>query len=91
MFLLVFTIITAYLAVASLRTNGALVAVFVLLALTFLFLTIGAFSASDGMTKLGGWLGIVTAVVAFYASFATVTNETWKRTVLPVFPMAPRT
>jgi succinate-acetate transporter protein len=90
MFLLVFTIVTAYLAVASLRTTGALVAVFVLLALTFLFLTIGAFSASEGMSKLGGWLGIVTAVVAFYASFATVTNETWKRTVLPVFPMAPR-
>ena len=39
MFLLVFMIVTAYLAVASLATNGALVAVFVLLALTFLFLT----------------------------------------------------
>jgi hypothetical protein len=90
MFLLVFTIVTAYLAVASFATNGALVAVFVLLALTFLFLTIGAFGEAEGMTKIGGWLGIITAVAAFYASFATVTNETWKRTVLPVFPMAPR-
>ncbi|TDQ04757.1 acetate uptake transporter [Labedaea rhizosphaerae] len=90
MFLLVFTIVTAYLAVASLATNGALVAVFVLLALTFLFLTIGAFGEADGMTKIGGWLGVITAVVAFYTSFAVVTNDTWKRTVLPVFPMAPR-
>src|ERR1044072_371347 len=53
MFLLVFTIITAYLAVASLATNGALVAVFVLLALTFLFLTIGAFGERSEERRVG--------------------------------------
>jgi len=90
MFLLVFFIVTAYLAVASLATNGALVAVFVLLALTYLFLCIGAFADTEGITKIGGWIGIITAIAAFYTSFAVVTNDTWKRTVLPVFPMAPR-
>lgn len=90
MFLLVFTIFTAYMTVASLRTNAALVGVFVLLTLTFLFLTIGEFAGSDGIGKIGGWLGLLTAIVAWYASFASVTNSTFKRVVLPVIPLAGR-
>jgi len=54
------------------------------LTFTFLVLTIGKFADSSGITKLGGWLGLLTAVLAWYASFAVVTNETWKRVVLPV-------
>ncbi|HEY4023903.1 MAG TPA: acetate uptake transporter [Pseudonocardiaceae bacterium] len=91
LFLLVFTIVTAYLAVAAVRTSGAVLAVFVGLTLTFLFLTLGKFANSDGLTHIGGWIGIVTAILAFYTSFAVVTNATWKRQVLPTFPMAPTT
>jgi succinate-acetate transporter protein len=91
MFLLVFTIVTAYLALASLRTSGALVAVFVFLFLTFLFLTIGALAGTKMISEIGGYLGIVTAILAFYTSAAGVTNATWKRVVLPVFPLAPGT
>jgi succinate-acetate transporter protein len=88
MFLLVFTIFTAYMAVASLRTSGALIAVFVLLFLTFLFLTAGEFSGAAGVAHLGGYLGLITAVLAWYTSFAAVLNSTFKKTVLPVFPLA---
>jgi uncharacterized protein len=87
-FLLSWTIFTAYMTVASLRTTGAVAAVFVALTLTFLFLTIGAFGNTTGMTKVGGYLGLVTAVVAWYASFAGVTNSTFKRTVLPTWPLS---
>ncbi|MTD53439.1 acetate uptake transporter [Amycolatopsis pithecellobii] len=87
LFLLVFTIFTGYMAIASLRTNAALVGVFVLLFLTFLFLTIGEYSGANSMAKLGGWLGLVTAVVAWYTSFAVVLNSTFKKTVLPVVPL----
>jgi uncharacterized protein len=90
MFLLVFTIVTAYLTLASLRTSGALIAVFTLLTLTFLFLTIGSLAGAAGISKIGGFIGIVTAIVAFYTSAAIVTNATWQRSVLPVFPLAPR-
>jgi uncharacterized protein len=86
-FLLVFTIFTVYMFIASLRTTGAIAAVFLVLALTFLFLCIGNFHGSTGTIKLGGWLGLVTAVLAWYASFAGVTNSTFKKTVLPVFPL----
>lgn len=90
LFLLVWTIFTAYMFIASLRVSVAVAAVFLTLALTFLFLTIGALDQSTTVTKVGGWLGLITAVVAWYASFAGVLNATWKRTVLPVVPLIPQ-
>jgi succinate-acetate transporter protein len=68
--------------------------VFLFLTLTFLALAIGAFVVKTGATtvgswtKVGGWLGIITAVLAWYASFAAVTNSTFKRVVLPTFPLS---
>jgi uncharacterized protein len=89
LFLLGWTIFTAYMTVAAARINAALLAVFVFLTLTFLFLTLGEFSGAAGVAKLGGYLGLVTAVLAWYTSFAGVANSTWKKTLLPVFPLAP--
>jgi succinate-acetate transporter protein len=86
-FLLGWTIFTAYMFIASLRTTGAIAAVFAALAVTFLFLTLGKFADSSDLTKIGGWVGLLTAVLAWYASFAVVTNTTWRRTILPVFPL----
>lgn len=85
-FLLAWTIFTAYMTIAAIKTNAAILAVFIALTLAFIALTIGAFSGVAGITKLGGWLGIITALLAWYGSFAVVTNATWKRTVLPVWP-----
>jgi len=87
-YLLIWTIFTAYMFVASMRTSGAIMAVFGLLALTFLFLCIGKYADSAGWTKVGGWLGLATAVVAWYTSFAGVLNATAKRALLPTFPRA---
>jgi hypothetical protein len=86
MFLLVFAIVTGYLTIAALRVSGAVLVVFVLLTLAFLVLSISNFAGSDSLGKLGGWVAIVTAVAAFYASAAIVINTTWRRVVLPVFP-----
>lgn len=88
LYLLAWTIFTAYLAVASLRVSGAVLAVFLLLTATFVLLTIGELGSSTGATKIGGYLGVLTAIAAWYASFAGVTNSTFKRTVLPVIPLA---
>jgi succinate-acetate transporter protein len=89
-FLLGWAIFTFYMIIPSLRTTGAVAAVFVALTVTFVLLTIGAFatgSTATDMTKAGGWAGLVTAAVAWYASFAGVTNATFKRTVVPTWPM----
>ena len=89
-FLLGWTIFTAYMTIASTRVSGAVLLVFVLLTVTFVLLTIGAFRGNADITKAGGWVGIVTAAAAWYASFAGVVNETFRKTIMPTFPMAPR-
>ena len=96
LYLMVWTIFTAYMTVAASRVSGAVLAVFVLLTLTFLALTIGwltespeAFAAnSNAWIHIGGWLGLLTALAAWYTSFATVVNFTFKRPTLPTFPRA---
>jgi uncharacterized protein len=89
-FLMGWAILTFYLMIASLRVNLAVVGVFVALDVTFVLLTIGAFNSNSGLTHAGGWAGIVTAAIAFYASAAGVINETFKKAIVPVFPLAPR-
>jgi succinate-acetate transporter protein len=88
LFLLGWTIFTAYMTIAAIRTSGAVLAVFVALTVTFALLTIATFSASAVLGHLGGWLGLLTAALAWYASAAAVTNSTFQRTVLPVWPAA---
>jgi len=85
-FLLGWTIFTVYMTVAAVRVSGAVLLVFVLLSLTFAFLAFGALAEAATMSKIGGYLGLATAIAAWYASFAGVTNATWKRTVLPTWP-----
>jgi len=86
-FLLGWTIFTAYMTIGSLRVSAAVALVFVLLTVTFVLLTVGAFQSSENWTKAGGWVGVATAAAAWYASFAGVTNSTFKKTVLPVYPL----
>jgi succinate-acetate transporter protein len=69
-FLLGWTIFTALMTLGTLRTNFALITVFVLLTLTFLLLTLGEFGAGTG--QIGGWLGIITALAAWYTALAGV-------------------
>jgi len=59
----------------------------VLLTITFIVLGIGEARGTTSIIKAGGWIGIATAVAAWYASFAGVTNSTFGRTVLPVRPL----
>jgi succinate-acetate transporter protein len=87
LYLIAWGIFTAYMFIASLRTTAAISLVFVLLTATFIVLGIGDASATTGITKLGGWLGLATALAAWYASFAGVTNATFGRVVLPVRPL----
>jgi uncharacterized protein len=86
LYLLSWTIFTLYMTVASIRVSGAVLAVFVVLSATFFFLTIGEFAQSTAIHHFAGYLGLLTAVLAWYASFAGVTNSTFKRLVVPTWP-----
>jgi succinate-acetate transporter protein len=84
LYLLAWGIFTAYMTIAATRVSGAVLAVFVLLTATFIVLAIGDFATSETITKAGGWVGLATAVAAWYASLAGVTAFTHKRQVFPV-------
>jgi succinate-acetate transporter protein len=86
LYLLAWGIFTAYMTVAATRVSGAVLAVFALLTLTFLVLAWGEFATSDTIHHLGGWLGLATALAAWYTSFAGVTAFTHKRQLVPVVP-----
>jgi succinate-acetate transporter protein len=88
LYLIAWGIFTAYMFVASLRTTVAVAVVFLLLTLTFIILGIGDAGGHTGITKLGGWVGLATALAAWYASFAQVTNSTFGRDVLPLRSLA---
>ncbi len=88
-YLLGWTIITGILMLGSFRVNGATAVVFVLLFITFLMLTIGKLANSDGWTHLGGWVGILTAIAAWYTALAGILSYvSGGRMVLPVYPLA---
>jgi len=49
----------------------------------FIFLTIGA-AGNETAHKFGGYVGIVTAIAAWYTSAAGICNEVFGRVILPV-------
>src|SRR5215467_13474100 len=69
-FLLGWTIFTGLMFLGTLRTNLALMGVFFFLFLTFLVLTIAELGAGPALGVLGGWLGIITAIIAWYTALA---------------------
>ena len=89
LYFLGWAVIGAYLSVAALKTSGATLLTTGGLTLTWLFLALGQFQNGtdpDSLTKVGGYLGLVTALAAFYGSFAGVANETHGKQVLPTWP-----
>jgi uncharacterized protein len=72
--LLTFAIINTYLLILSTQVNMAVFLVFLTLEITEIILLIGNFAGSTGTVKFGGYVGLVTALVAFYTSAAGISN-----------------
>ncbi len=85
-FLLGWTIFTLLMFFGTLRANMALIVVFGLLFLTFLSLTLGALLGAAGLTVLGGYLGILTALAAWYTALAGMLASGKNMFSLPVWP-----
>jgi len=88
-YLLGWTIFTGIMMLGSFRTNGATAVVFVLLFVTFLLLAVGALAGAPGISKIGGYVGILTAIAAWYTALAGVLAAVSSGKInLPVMPMA---
>jgi succinate-acetate transporter protein len=80
--LLAFAIFNTYMLLWSSQVNEAVMAVFLTLEITEIVLFVGNFSGSSGTVKLGGYLGVLTALAAWYASAAGVINGMLGRPML---------
>jgi len=83
-FVLAFAIFNTYMLLWSTMVNMAVFLVFLTLEATEIILFIGNFAGSSGTVKFGGYVGIVTALVAWYASAAGVVNGMRGTPFLPV-------
>jgi succinate-acetate transporter protein len=85
-YLFVWGVFTFYMWIGSLHVSRAVQLVFLVLWITYLLLALGEWSHVTLLTRAGGYTGLVTALLAFYASAAEVINDTYSRPVLPVGP-----
>jgi hypothetical protein len=88
-FLFAFLMFNTYMLLGSTRINTAVFLVFFTLEITEILLVIGNFMEAHGHANsrwihAGGWLGVVTAAVAWYTSAAGVINGHAERRVVPV-------
>ena len=72
--LLAFAIFNTYMLLWSTLVNAAVFAVFLTLEATEIVLFIGNFAANANIVKIGGYVGVLTALVAWYTSAAIVVN-----------------
>ena len=82
--LLAFAIFNTYMLLWSSMVNAAVFTVFLTLEATEIVLFIGNFAANSNIVKIGGYVGILTALCAWYTSAAGVGNGVSGRVILPV-------
>ena len=87
--LLAFAIFNTYMLILSTQVNMAVFAVFLTLEITEIILFIGNFAAGaavkpTGLIIFGGYVGVLTALVAWYASAAGVSNGIAGKVRFPV-------
>ena len=91
-YLIGWAIITGMLTLGTFRLNGALVVVFVLLFLAYVVLGIGFINGTkpgEGLIAVGGWIGVLTAIAAWYTALAGVLRGvSGGKIALPIMPMS---
>jgi uncharacterized protein len=83
--LLAFAVVNTYLLILSTQINLAVFGVFLTLEATEIVLFVGGFANSSGIVKAGGYIGVLTAIVAWYTSAAFISRGmAGGKIVLPV-------
>jgi uncharacterized protein len=84
-YLFIWGLFTLLMFFGTLRANGALMFVFGSLFVLFFLLSAGVISGNSYLLKLAGYEGVVCGLSAMYTSIAQILNETYGRSVLPIF------
>lgn len=83
-FLVAWGVLTAGLGIATLKLNRVLQWVFATLTVAFIVLGLSHLLHMDSLHTLGGYIGMVTALLAAYQATALVVNEVYEKTVMPI-------
>lgn len=82
--LLAWTFFTFYMWLGTFKLNWALVSTFTALLATFVILDLATLTGVSILTTIGGGVGIITALCAWYVSAAEMLEETWGEKVIPL-------
>jgi succinate-acetate transporter protein len=80
------TVTFGILWLASMRQHWSLGLVSLGAGLMFLFLSIAYYRDSENVLRVGGWIGFVTAGLAWYSALAEMLNAEFETPVLPTDP-----
>jgi succinate-acetate transporter protein len=83
-YLLVWGAFTFVMWIGTFALNRALFLIFLALTPTFFLLGLAPLLGAPELTTLGGYGGLITALLAFYLGAADVINEVHGKTVLPI-------
>jgi uncharacterized protein len=90
LFLFAFGAFTVWILIAAFRTNVFVVLALAGLAATLFVLGAGNYNGNGLTIEWGGYMGLVVAALAAYIGLSELCEVTYKRVVLPLFPLAKR-
>ena len=83
-FFLIFTILVVFMTFGTFKSPKSFIVTFVLIDLTLILLTSGAFLEMEALTKAGGAFGILAGAGAVYIASAEMYAEQYKKQILPL-------
>ena len=83
-FFLIFTILVVIMTFATFKSPKSFIITFVLIDVTLILLTSGAFLEMEILTKLGGAVGILAGAGAVYIGSAEMYAEQYKKQIMPL-------
>ena len=88
LYLIGWAIFTFYMTIAALKTNLAVLWVFITLTATYVLLVLAELGiATSTLLPIAGYVGITCGVTAWYVAFAHVANATFGRELIPTWPL----
>jgi len=88
LFLYAFGAFTVWILIAAFRTNVFVVLALAGLAATLFVLGAGNYNGNGLTVETGGYMGLAVAALAAYIGLSELCEVTYKRVVLPLFPLA---
>ena len=89
LYLIGWAIFTFYMTIAALKTNLAVLWVFITLTATYVLLVLAELGiATSSLLPIAGYVGITCGVTAWYVAFAHVANATFGRELIPTWPLS---